>query len=744
MSRLGLFSAAVSAACLFAFFIPGVLPGILGALSLCALLLLPKGKEPRTRRLRWLAAGLCLGFFWSAAYSLFFFAPAQALEGRTIRLAATVQDFPRETIHGVAVTIKGNEAGASGVQMILYLDKSFQDLQPGDKLSCVAYCSSSAQSGRLYNRAKGIFLTARAYGTVQVTPVEGVPLSFAPLYLAKQLREQIQRFYPGEQAALLEGLLTGYTDNLSQETQNAFSRTGLSHVVSVSGMHVSFLAGFLLLLLGKNRKSTAILQILIIFFFAAMAGNAPGALRAAIFASVALLAPFFGRRSEAVTALFTALLLLLLLSPFSIARPGLQFSFAATLGIYLVSQPLQKRWTKNLTGMRKRLLTVPLSLVAVSIGVNLFTIPLTALYFGQASLISPFSNLLTHWAVAAGFLGGLLSTVLGTIWPALGEMLASVVGLPLRFFLWSAESFARLPFAALELQSVYYQFFLCFLYVLIFVYLLGWFRGFRRPILPICAGVLALCLSLLLTNLDARRSEFRLTVLDVGQGQSLALLADERRVLIDCGGKQAGATAASYFHALGYSSLDLLVLTHYHADHADGVAELIQRLDVARIALPDADWENPQRLEIETLALESGIEIWYIEEETLLTLGPYGDLRVFPPLSKEGDNEAGLSMLFRYGDWEALITGDMGAEGEETLIARYPMPDIEALILGHHGSKYSNSEALLEATTPDVALASVGLNNSYNHPAEETVLRLEEMDIPLYRTDLMGNLTLSP
>ncbi|MDF2838316.1 MAG: internalization-related competence protein ComEC/Rec2, partial [Evtepia sp.] len=337
MRKLALFSAAFAIACLFSLHIPALLPGILGALFLCAFFMLHKTLRQHPRIL-WISLGFSAGFLWFLIYSFLFYFPAQQLNDRTIQMDAVVTDWPQKTEYGISVPVRGGETGGRTVPMLLYLEDSFSTLRPGDRVHAIAHCTpSSLIHGKelLTFRSKGIYLFARTYGSVTVTPAGHISPRYYPVLLAEQIRKSITKLYTKDAASLQYALLTGWQRDLSEEDQSAFSRTGLSHVVSVSGMHISFLSGALLFLLGKKKKSTVIIQIIVIFFFATVTGNAPGALRAAILCSASLLAPLLGRKYDSVTSLFTALFCLLLLNPFSIANAGLQFSFAATLGIYL-------------------------------------------------------------------------------------------------------------------------------------------------------------------------------------------------------------------------------------------------------------------------------------------------------------------------------------------------------------------------------------------------------------------------
>jgi competence protein ComEC len=589
-------------------------------------------------------------------------------------------------------------------------------------------------------RAKGIYLFAQSYGAVTVRKADGLSPRYFPAYAAKEIRDTIHTLYSKEASALLCALLTGYKGELTDGDQDMLSRTGLSHVVSVSGMHISFLAGIFFVLFGKGGAKRAILQLILLLFFALMTGSAPGTLRAFILCSAFLLAPLFGRKADALTALFAALFFLLLLNPFSIASAGLQFSFAATLGIYLLGQPLYQHWRGQLPKkwpILRAMFSFFLSILAISLGALLFTLPLSAIYFGQVSLIAPITNLLTSWAVAATFYGGILSVLVAWIYFPVAYIIAALVQLPISAFFTIGRLFQRLPFAAFTLQSVYFLFFLVFLYAILCLCIYAWQRGTRRFLLPFCALVFAFCLSALLTSLTVTRSPLTFTVLDVGQGQSILVSSGSYRALIDCGGtKEAGTIAAKELYSNGNSSLDLLILTHYHDDHQNGVLALMEQVKVKTLALPDSDRDLINRQEVEAKAREQGCEIWYITEETQIPFG-FARLHLYPPLSMEGDNEKGLSILCSHGQWEALVTGDMGSKTEGLLLSTYDLPDIELLVLGHHGSRYSTSLDLLERLKPEEAIVSVG-PNPYGHPAEETLDRLADQNITVYRTDHMG------
>jgi competence protein ComEC len=296
----------------------------------------------------------------------------------------------------------------------------------------------------------------------------------------------------------------------------------------------------------------------------------------------------------------------------------------------------------------------------------------------------------------------------------------------------AGRSLSRLPFAAVDLGSVYYTLWLLFAYA---VFCLCLFRRGEKGRLwlgPV-AVVVVLCAAVAFSRLTVTAPGLTVAVLDVGQGQSVVLCSSRYAAVVDCGGnaaENAGDSAADYLQNLGRSHLDLLVLTHFHDDHANGVAQLMARMTGQTVAMPPPADERGKRIEL--LAGRAGAEIRYITQPQHLALGG-AVVTLYPPLGGEGENENGLAMLCSAGEFDVLITGDMGAELESRLVRYRELPDIELFVAGHHGSKYSSSDTLLRAVTPELAVISTG-RNSYGHPAPETLERLAGYGIEIYRT----------
>lgn len=325
MRRLAIFSFSFGAAALCAALLPldGTL-WLLGALALAAALLtgLPHGSKQARLAVRWGAMGLAAGFLWTAGYTALFWRPAQALDDRTVRLSGTVAEWPQEREYGWSVLVRMETEGPA-VPTLLFADSQAAQLRPGDRVETVAHCTladrSRAGEEITYYTAKGILLTAQGYGLLSWERPEAVPLRDRPALWSRALKDSIDRSFPGDAAPLVKALVTGNRDSLTDPFTTSLQRTGLSHTVAVSGMHLAFLAGLVSLLLGASRRLTALVLIPMSILFCLVAGCTPSVVRAAIMIVLLQLAPLFRRERDDCTALGTALLLLLLWNPYSAA-----------------------------------------------------------------------------------------------------------------------------------------------------------------------------------------------------------------------------------------------------------------------------------------------------------------------------------------------------------------------------------------------------------------------------------------
>ncbi len=738
------------------YFLPAryLLLAVLSAL----LLLLPAALWKRQRAACFLLLiAAAVGFLWYWGYTKLFAEPPESFVGRTRTVSVRVTDFPEVYDDYSRVTVRSVDDVVPHVRMLIYdYDAGMGELRPGDRMEVsLKLTSAGLRYGEESDdyRAEGILLRGYRKGAYRVTGRAALAWLYAPKELAQLLRETALRSFPEDVAPLMKALLTGdkreyYADDA---LSSAMKTAGFSHIVAVSGMHVAFLISALGLLL-RNKRRTALIGVPLVLLFMAMIGFTPSVTRAGVMQCTLLLAPLLRRENDPPTSLAAAGLLLLLINPMAIAGASFQLSFAAMAGLILCAGRVYEWLTPGQTEKARRngLLTAArrsaAGVVAASLGAMVFTTPIAAWRFGFIPLYSVFTNLLCLWAMSLAFMLGYPVCLLWLLRPSWGAAAGWLVAWLPRYTVFIVKRVAKLPYAALLMGSRAARWWLLSVYALFgAAYFLRRKGRPFRALLPLLASLLGLVLVLWL-GMPRLPGALELAAIDVGQGQSFAALTARGTVLIDCGSigsaVNAGDAAADYLQTYGRRSVDLLVLTHFHADHANGVRRLMSRVDVARLAYP-TDCEHSEYMDdILSLCGKNGVELLPIERNTTATVDGL-ELAIFAPLGSEEVNEHGLLIRGDWGDFEFLVTGDAGAEVERLLCAETDLGDMELLIVGHHGSRYSTCDELLEDITPEAAFISVGAGNAYGHPTQETLRRLADHGVTVYRTDLDGTISLS-
>ena len=697
-------------------------------------------EHPVCKRAGMLALGCAVGCLSFFAYALWVLGPAANLDGQTAQLTIRTTGYSWETEYGIAAD---GEVELSGrrYKVRFYVNED-RALEPGDVVRMRAELRLTDEGGSqepTFHRTRGILLLLYPRSDAQVE--KGSPsLRDLPARWAERLKGIIGAAFPGDAAPFAKALLLGDKIDLSWSQSREFSRSGISHIVAVSGLHVSILFAFVSTVTGKRRFLLVLLGIPVLLFFGAMAGFTASVTRAVIMQILFLLALGLNREYDPPTALSFAGLAMLVQCPLNIAGIGFQLSFASVAGIFLFYEKLSnwlKAWLpgkgKTLRGRMERFFTAS---VAVTLSATVMTVPLTAIHFGVVSLVGILTNLLVLPVVSLIFYGTMAVCAVGCVHAGAAAVLGKLVAWPIRYVLAVARGLGSLPLAAVFTVSPYVVLWLVFLYAL-----LGWLLCARkkRPGLVLGLGALGLCVSLLLSYVEPLTCDYRVTVLDVGQGQCILLQSEGSTFLVDCGGRrgeEAADIAAEQLLSQGITRIDGLILTHYDRDHAEGVPYLAEQIDIERVYLPGTE-DTDGCLQGVLDAVEEQIDI---DSELTIAFGD-AQIRIFPAKDAGSGNDSCASVLFTREKCDTLITGDLSEKAERQLLEDYDLPDLEVLIVGHHGSKYSTCPELLEATAPDAAIISVGADNSYGHPTQEVLDRLKQAGCVVFRTDLHGTIT---
>lgn len=719
--------------------------GLLALGAVCLALLIPavlfREKGKWVPALAVLLSGMALSSGMYYGYDALYLTPARLVDGtiREIRFTAADESWP--TDYGGAVDGRIELEGRS-YQIRLYLDE-YYPMDAGDMaegMFCLRFTDEGGSSEPTFHRTRGILLLGYQEDGIRLERREGSLLDF-PGKLRSQAKQLIDTCFPADTAGFAKALLLGDKTDLDDGTSLAFRLTGMSHIVAVSGLHVSILFALIFTLSGKRPRFTALVGIPGVLLFAAVAGFTPSVTRAAVMQVIMMLALVLDREYDPPTALAAAVIGMLVWNPLVIASAGFQLSVTSVAGIYLfygkIRAWLGDQWDCAGKTFSAKLKRGAASSIAVSISSTLLTTPLVAYYYGIVSLVSLAANLAVMPVISLVFYGIMLACIGGAVLPALGMGIGWTMSWLVRYVFAVTGILGKFPLAAVYTDSPYIVVWMIFCGCLIAAL---YFAKPKKVWPTVCWGIIGLCVALIASFAEPLLDDYRVTVLDVGQGQCVLLQSRGNTFVVDCGGdydEDAGNQAAEALLSMGISRVDGLILTHYDRDHGGGVEFLAQRVDIDRVYLPQTP-DTDGLLGVITEATADSEQI-FLDGDVTISFGSCS-IEIFAPIFEKSSNESCAAVLFRGEKYDTLITGDSGATRERELLATGRLPDLEVLIVGHHGSKTSTTAELLYRTAPDVAIISVGEGNAYGHPAAEVLNRLALYGCRMYRTDQHGKI----
>jgi len=563
-----------------------------GAMAFCTVLVLQRTARKKAFCLILLAAVLS-AVALRMGFDRWVYAPAAALVGEEWEMEVELSTYAEGRAgYGFA---EGEVRAVNGtalfrpIKALIYLEDASPDFLPGDRLSgrfLVAVPAATADfDATSYYKGRSVYVTLSQRDDISLNRPGDIPLRYLPYRIGWRLKENLRSLMPGQAGHWAVALITGDKSGFTASERESLAVSGLSHMVAVSGMHLSMLAGALLLLFGKRMGG--LLSIPLLLLYMAMTGFPASVVRAGIMNFMALGAFFLRRDGDALTSLSLALFVILFLNPYAVNDAGCALSFAATAGILLLGPPIKQAVARPLNALPEKL-RKPISALAMivisSFCSSVATLPLTALFFGGASVLAPVFNAVALPLMTVAFLGAGLSGVLGFVWMPLAAVAASVASPLLSLLAAVVQGLARFPFASVPADRVFYLSALFFCYGMAALALL-FPRRFPASDVARCCVLLALTAFCMESWLSLH--EAQLVVLSA-EGPATALIEDGRCVLVDCGpvGRRADTAEALDFLWDKGLKAELLFVTSVEEAHAGAAPLLLRSGRVEKLALP--------------------------------------------------------------------------------------------------------------------------------------------------------------
>ncbi|MPZ23548.1 MAG: DNA internalization-related competence protein ComEC/Rec2 [Dehalococcoidia bacterium] len=658
--------------------------------------------------------------------------------------------------NGVSLEVEGAD-GWEGRSVLLTLP-AFADVGYGDRLR-VRGGIQPLDLTRPYER----YLAEQGYTGRSSFPEEyqvtdsggGSPVKRVLLDIRREVSGGVDSVLSEPASSLARGMLIGERADIPNDLKRDLSAAGTAHLIAISGQNVALLAGAVLALLGGliGRYSAGLVAAVMIVLYALLLGLPPAIVRASVMGGVFVLAPIFGRQSNAPAGLAITVVAITAWDPGVLNDLSFQLSFASVAGLIVLAGPFTRVINGRLGFEPSSPLGTVVELMAVTVAATLATMPIIAINFGTLSLVSPIANLL----VVPAFVPMLVASLVA--WPAsyLPAPLDAVTAWPawllLEYFRVVTTAMAALPGALLRVDDFSSSHSLPWYGGLA---LLGWVAGQtvadREPRARGLAWGPAVLVPVLLVAgvylwlAPASSSDhLRVTFLDVGQGDAVLIETEGgARVLVD-GGPDPERIAEVLDESLGFGDrrIDLLLLSHVAQDHAAGAIRVLERYDVGAVAWNGLDAVGPLG-DAWLLALaDTSSEVHVVAAgDRIVVDGLVLDV-TWPSEGQQPAraNDGSLVVMARHGDVDILLTGDIEATAEAGLLAT--MADLEADLLkvAHHGSAGSTLDEFLAATTPRFAVIMAGRGNPYGHPRAEVLQRLDQAGTEVLRTDQDGTVS---
>lgn len=609
--------------------------------------------------------------------------------------------------------------------------------------------------------------TKKIYGSIkadnnQVKVIEENRLNLI-LIFSNNIRNYIvnttNKLLPQQTSNLLAGILIGDKSEIAEDIIQNFKTSNLSHMLSVSGAHTSYIILGITFILSKNKISKKWIYVLTIFsliLFMFITNFTASVTRACFMSIIILGANLLYRKPDIWSSISISLLIILVINPFAINEIGLQLSYLGTIGIIIFNKNVE-----NLLD-RIRINNKISKLLSVTISAQIMIMPIMVYKFNTISLTFFISNVLASPFLGINIILGFITIFVSLISFSLAKFFAILLNFSLEILIFISEFTAKLPLSSILIKTPYvFTIILIYCIVLILNYMYSTYnskinlRLFQKQILKrinkrnIKKALLTITSIIIISNIfsfcySLIPKDLKIHFIDVGQGDScLIITPNNKKILID-GGEGEPEVLLSYLLDRRIKTIDYILISHFDSDHCNGLIEVIENLNVKNILISKQAYFCDEYKNIANIINLKKIKVTFVKQGDKLNIDKNVELNIFYPPEKleYGDlNNNSIVTKLTYNSFSILFTGDI-ENSEENLFNKFKNGELESDVLkvAHHGSKTSSTKEFLEAVNPKIALIGVGENNTFGHPNAQVIQRLEDINCKIYRTDKMGEI----
>ena len=608
-------------------------------------------------------------------------------------------------------------------------------------------------------------------------------------YMKSKIKENTYKILKKEQADIFIGLIIGDTKDISKELKEEFKISNLSHVLAISGTHISYLIiGISIIfqnILGKRK--TYFITIIFLITYSFITGFAPSIVRAILMGITYITSKIVHRKNNTINSISLSLLIILIQNPYSILDLGLQFSYLGTISIIMFKDNISyaigkikledknrkdKRTNKTIEQLKEKTKEI----IAITISAQILILPVTIYHSNIVGIYFILSNFII--SIISGPILALIftMTILTFISVNISQILAPIISIGINLII-GVTNVNKLPFSKIYIatpNAMYIIIYFVLIVILNQIYKiykskknsgtekrvknlieLSKYRYKERRKKVNKIVILIFIISIITIKILPRKME--INFVDVGQGDATFIITPQNQtILIDGGGNLLKEndigknTLLPYILDKGYTKLDYVIITHFDQDHVGGIISIAKELKIENIIIQKQGKESENYKEFLEIVRDKKIRVTIVKLGDEIKIEKDIQLKVLWPKEEQIKdnilNNNSLVIKLIYNKFSLLLTGDIEEIAEKEILKYYKEKEeiLKANILkvAHHGSKTSTTEEFLNNVDPQIALIGVGENNNFGHPNENILKRLENIKCKIYRTDLNGEITI--
>ena len=727
------------------------------------------------------------------------------LDEHTISAEAIICGDIKETEYSYTVNARikkintsknhNNDKKYNNIKIILIVKKNKKDnesnselmkkLEFGTQIKLVGeYTAPEGQRNFKGYSYKEYLMTKEIYGTVKIensNDVETIKKNQSNFFekminkVANLLKRKVEILLPENSASLLKGILLGDCTDISSDVKENFKECNLSHMLAVSGAHLSYLIIGINIILSKKifgKRASKIITIFGIIIFMNITNMSPSIERAGISSIICIIASLIHRKPDSINAVAIAVLCTVIKNPLSILNVGMQLSYAGTLSLLMFANGREKNNSREIienSEKGKNIKKYLVESIKVTLCANILIMPLTVYKFNTISLNFILANLVAGPLLGLSLILGLIMLVTSFISLNIAKLFSFILNIILIILMKSTKLISQIPYSNITVITPH-LISIVIIYTIIF---LGYYiakspelrkklKVNKKLMIKTIAIVLSITIISVATLNLLEEKKLKLYFVDVGQGDCTYLKTPSgKNILIDGGGNRdkekydvGKKVLLPYLLDRRVKKLDYIIVSHFDADHAQGLEAVIQNIKVKNIIVCKQASDSALYQEIMKLCKKKNAKIITVKRGQTIKIDKYVHFEILHPGDiMLDDGKGGLNAnaivtkmycTIKNKTTTIMFTGDIEEKAEDELVKIYgDKLKADILKVAHHGSKTSSTAEFLKCVSPKIALIGVGKDNTFGHPNSGVLSRLENINAKIYRTDKQGEITVT-